>query len=276
MRAARWRGVASVAVVGVLLGACSDSDDSTVGGGTTSSTTTTAAAERLTVLVTNDDGIGAAGIDALVNALAAVDDIDVVVVAPAENKSGSSDTTTDGAVEHRDAATASGVPGTAVEGFPADTIAVALDELGIEPDVVVSGVNSGQNVGTFVELSGTVGAARAALRRGIPAVAVSAGIDAPAGYELGAELVVEWVVAHRAELAAGTVPVEAVVSYNVPDCQAGTPKDPVEVAVASSIPQGVNVFETADCAVVVAEPPADDVAAMVGGYVSVSEVPADL
>ena len=53
---------------------------------------------------------------------------------------------------------------------------MALQELGLEPDVVVSGVNAGQNIGTLIDLSGTVGAAATAARQGVPAVAVSQGI----------------------------------------------------------------------------------------------------
>ena len=60
--------------------------------------------------------------------------------------------------------TASGYEARAVEGFPADTIRVAFDELGLTPDLVVSGINEGQNLGPVVDLSGTVGAARAAVR----------------------------------------------------------------------------------------------------------------
>jgi 5'-nucleotidase len=74
---------------------------------------------------------------------------------------------------------ASGYEATAVGGFPADTIRAALDDLGREPDVVVSGVNSGQNLGQLTEVSGTVGAARVAAARGIPALAVSAQLGGP-------------------------------------------------------------------------------------------------
>ena len=129
--------------------------------------TTTSIPDRLTVLVTNDDGIGAPGIDALVTALSAVDGLDIVVVAPAANQSGTSDKTTPGGASHADATTISGVAGTAVDGFPADSVNVALDELGITPDLVVSGINKGQNTGNLAYASGTVGAARTAARRGI-------------------------------------------------------------------------------------------------------------
>ena len=182
------RLTASCLALVALTAACGGAD----GGGALASSTTAAAPETtttttpvdaLTILVTNDDGIGAPGIDALVNALQALDDVEIVIVAPAENQSGSSDKTTDGPVASAPGATASGVEGTAVSGFPADSVNVALDELGIEPDLVVSGVNEGQNIANLAPISGTLGAARTALRRGVPAVAASApfaGMPTPA------------------------------------------------------------------------------------------------
>jgi 5'-nucleotidase len=264
-----------LAVVGavLVLAACgSDAEDAA----TTTSTTTTAPVQEITVLVTNDDGIGSPGIDALVTALQALEDVELVIVAPAGNQTGTSDRTTPGGATHAPAETISGVAGTAVQGFPADTISVALDELGIEPDLVVSGVNPGQNVGPLAAVSGTVGAARTAVRRGIPAVAASAGLEELTDYELGAELVTAWIVEHRAEIADGSIGADAVVSFNVPGCRAGEPKPLVEVPLATAIPEGTNLFETADCAVEPAEPPADDVAAMLSGYLAETLVPADL
>ena len=131
----------------------------------------------LTILVTNDDGIGAPGINALVNQLIELDNVDVRVVAPAENQSGSSDKTTDGELVWIDSATSGGYAGIAVFGFPADAVNVALEQLDIVPGLVVSGVNSGQNVGPLAPLSGTVGAAQTGARAGYPAIAASAGQD---------------------------------------------------------------------------------------------------
>ena len=257
----------------VLLGVtgCGDDDD---GGGDAGDTTTTAPAEPLQILVTNDDGIGAVGIDVLVNALLEVDDVEVTIVAPAENQSGSSDKTTPGGAPYAEGATASGVEGTAVEGFPADTIGVAIDELGLEPDLVVSGVNTGQNVGPFAWVSGTVGAGRAAVRRGIPAIAGSAGLteDTLEDYELAADLVVDHIEEHRDEYAGGDADTDAVVNINVPDCTDGTAQELVEVALATEVPEGVNVFAT-DCSVASEEPPADDVLAVAGGHPALSLVP---
>lgn len=265
---------------GLLTAACSGDDSADDASATTTAapaeTTTTAAAEPLTILVTNDDGIGAPGIDAVVSALVDVEDVEIVIVAPADNQSGSSDMVTDGPVTHEPSTTASGVEGTAVNGFPADTIGVALDELGIEPDLVVSGVNEGQNVGPLAVASGTVGAAREAIRRGVPAVAGSAGLAEDADYDLGADLIVEWIADHRADLEAGTADTTTVTSFNVPGCAAGDPKDVLEVPLGTAIPDGVNIFLTPDCAVEPATPPADDVAALIAGHSAVTQVPAEL
>jgi 5'-nucleotidase len=267
----------ALAAAAVLVASCSSSSDTSATSTTERATTTsTEPSEPLTILVTNDDGIGAPGIDALVTALSALDAVEVVVVAPAANQSGSGDTTTAGPVAHSAGATASGVAGTAVQGLPADTIAVALDELGVEPDVVVSGVNEGQNVGIVAPISGTLGAARTALRRGIPAVASSAGIGELADFATGARLVVDWITEHRAELLAGTAPHDTVTSFNVPGCQTGTTKELIEVPLATALPAGVNPFVTADCSLPDAQPPADDVAGLVAGHLVVTAVPAEL
>ena len=168
----------------------------------------------------------------LVNSLSEINDVEVTVVAPAENQSGTSDKTTAGGAPYAEGATASGIKGTAVDGFPADTIGVALDELGLEPDLVVSGVNTGQNVGPLAYVSGTVGAGREAVRRGIPAIAGSAGLteDTLDDYQLAADLIVRYIEEHRAEYEDGTATTDAVVNINVPDCTAGSAKAFVEVA----------------------------------------------
>ncbi|MEM0953168.1 MAG: 5'/3'-nucleotidase SurE [Pseudomonadota bacterium] len=229
----------------------------------------------LTLLVTNDDGIAAPGIDTLVNALVAMDDVDVKVVAPAENQSGSSDRTTDGKLEREDSATVSGYQSVAVFGFPADAVNVALNELAIKPDLVVSGVNAGQNVGPFAALSGTVGAARTAARAGVPAVAVSAGL-VPATQDFGAAaaLVVDWITSNRSALLSGIASASTVTSFNVPGCTAGNMRELVQVPLGNALPTGGPgaIFAT-DCSAEPDAPPTSDVDAMVKGYASVTQVP---
>ncbi|TKX87774.1 5'/3'-nucleotidase SurE [Halorubrum sp. SS5] len=121
------------------------------------------------ILLTNDDGIDAVGLRALADALSR--DYDVTVVAPATNQSGVGgarswwDTTVDYTETDR---------GYAVEGTPADCVAVADVALDLDPDVVVSGCNHGPNIGAHIlGQSGTVGAAMEASFLGTPAIAVS-------------------------------------------------------------------------------------------------------
>jgi 5'-nucleotidase len=230
--------------------------------------------QELTILVTNDDGIGAPGIDSLVNNLIALDNVEVVVVAPAENQSGSSDKTTEGDVVYENSATVSGYSGIAVFGFPADAVNVALDQLDIVPNLVVSGVNSGQNVGPFAPLSGTVGAAQTGARAGFPAVAASAGFDSSSDFDAAAELVTAWIDDNRSALANNLASVDTATSFNVPDCTSGNIRELVAVPRADSIPEGVNVFVT-DCSVEPDSAPISDVDAMIKGFAAQTQLPLD-
>ena len=121
------------------------------------------------ILLTNDDGIDAVGIRALADALGR--EYDVTVVAPKSNQSGVGGARSwwDTTVEYTETDA-----GYAVEGTPADCVAVAEVALGLNPDVVVSGCNHGPNIGAHIlGQSGTVGAAMEASFLGTPAIAVS-------------------------------------------------------------------------------------------------------
>lgn len=122
--------------------------------------------DRPHVLVTNDDGIDATGLHALVDILETV--ATVTVVAPAEDQSG-----TGRANSYRVAVEAYD-HGFAVDGKPADCVAVGLRGLDEDIDVVVAGINPGPNLGwQTLGRSGTVGAAAEAALLGVPAMAVS-------------------------------------------------------------------------------------------------------
>jgi 5'/3'-nucleotidase SurE len=128
----------------------------------------------LDILLSNDDGVDAPGLRALHEALRARGHR-VSVVAPSAERSGSSvSVTMHGSLRVREVA-----PGvSAVDGSPADCVRVALTTLLDEtPDLVVSGVNFGQNIGAGTVLSGTVGAAITAAALGVPAIAVSQTVD---------------------------------------------------------------------------------------------------
>ncbi len=132
---------------------------------------------RPLVLLSNDDGVAAEGLEALREALAP--HADVVVCAPEVNQSATSHALSLGRVL-RLRRVREGV--FAVDGTPADCVYVALHARGRVlprlPDLCVSGMNHGLNLGVDAFYSGTVAAAREAALRGIPSVAVSADLAA--------------------------------------------------------------------------------------------------
>ncbi|SSC13993.1 5'-nucleotidase SurE [Mesotoga infera] len=125
------------------------------------------------VLLTNDDGIEAAGIRLLARRLAL--NHDVTVVAPEGNRSGVSHSITWlTPVRIREKATVEGVNSFCTSGTPADCVVAASTLFGDNVfDIVVSGINHGQNLGVDIRYSGTISAALEARTLGIPAIAVS-------------------------------------------------------------------------------------------------------
>ncbi|MGE0485503.1 MAG: 5'/3'-nucleotidase SurE [Gammaproteobacteria bacterium] len=128
----------------------------------------------LDILLTNDDGWDSPGITAVAAALTAAGHR-VTVVAPLTQQSGTGMKITLGEI-----AVTEQRPGVwSVDGSPADAVGVGLQHVmrDAPPDLVVSGANFGQNLGNNVMISGTVGAAMMAVIHGVPAVAVSVGLD---------------------------------------------------------------------------------------------------
>ncbi len=262
--------VIGAAALGVaLLAGCSSSGDDASGG---NAPATTEAPRPLRVLVTNDDGVGADGIDAVVQGLRGIEGVEVTVVAPATNQSGSGGQTTNGALVVTDATTKSGYPAKAVAGFPADTIVWAVDQKGIDftPDLVVSGINAGQNMGPAVDLSGTVGAARAAVTRGIPALAASQGLGDPVDYPSGVRQVLAWFDANRSAVADRTLGTQSVANLNIPTCPTGSVRGQVTVPLATT---SEGYTDAPDCTSTATNPP-DDIKAFLEGFAPLSAVSA--
>ena len=121
------------------------------------------------ILVSNDDGVLAPGIDCLAKELKNIASVDVV--APDRNKSGASNSLTlvnPLRVKILDSGYVS------VEGTPTDCVHLAVTGyLDNEPDLVVSGINNGANLGDDILYSGTVAAAMEGRYLGLPAIAVS-------------------------------------------------------------------------------------------------------
>ena len=130
----------------------------------------------LRVLLTNDDGIEAAGLQALQRALAQLPGVRLAVVAPDGNRSA-----TARSITFRRPLWVTEVPfedgshGFACDGTPVDCVRMAALGLidGFRPDVVVSGINHGANLGDDITYSGTVAAALEGVMLDVPAIAVS-------------------------------------------------------------------------------------------------------
>jgi len=179
------------------------------------------------ILVTNDDGVGAPGLAALTRALVRWTEQagdgpgsphDVVVVAPSSNYSGAGaavGSVTDGTTIGYERATVEGAAGVEAYGLnasPALSVIVgALGAVGPKPDLVLSGINHGVNVGRSILHSGTVGAALTASQLGISALAVSlrAGAD-PDPWGSAADLAVALIPLLVA------APARTVLNLNVP------------------------------------------------------------
>jgi 5'/3'-nucleotidase len=130
----------------------------------------------LNVLLTNDDGIEADGLQAMRRALAALDGVRLAVIAPDGNRSAMARSiTTRRPLWVAEAPFADGAVGYATDGTPVDCVRLASLGLveGFEPDLVVSGINHGANLGDDITYSGTVAAALEGVVLGLPAIAVS-------------------------------------------------------------------------------------------------------
>lgn len=128
------------------------------------------------VLLTNDDGIEAEGLQTLRLALAAVPGIDLVTIAPDGNRSAMARMiTTARPLWVEEVPFDDGTTGYATDGTPVDCVRFAAHGLveGFVPDLIVSGINHGSNLGDDVTYSGTVAAAFEGIILGIPGIAVS-------------------------------------------------------------------------------------------------------
>ena len=237
------------------------------------SSASSAAPQVLDILVSNDDGVTAPGIDALVQALLKRPAVKVTVVAPAQNQSGTGGKTSAGAVA-TPAKTASGYDATAVNGFPADAVNYGLTKVFTpdnQPDLVMAGANLGQNLGPFIDVSGTVGAARAGAAAGVVSIAISSGVGDPVDYAPAVAAAMKWLDDHEVDLRAGPLPPISVFNLNGPTCAPGTKvRGTVEVAPNPDAPPA-DALAPANCAST-APPAPTDVVAFHDGYTTLSEV----
>jgi 5'-nucleotidase len=128
------------------------------------------------VLLTNDDGIDADGLQALRRALLRVPGIELVVIAPDGNRSAMARSiTTNRPLWVEEVDFEDGTQGFATDGTPVDCVRLANLGLvdGFEAELIVSGINHGANLGDDITYSGTVAAALEGIVLGLPAIAVS-------------------------------------------------------------------------------------------------------
>ena len=128
------------------------------------------------VLLTNDDGIEAEGLQTLRRALVQLPGVELAVIAPDGNRSAFARMiTTRRPLWVQEVPFEDGTSGFATDGTPVDCVRLAMLGLieGFDADIVVSGINHGSNLGDDITYSGTVAAALEALVLGIPGIAVS-------------------------------------------------------------------------------------------------------
>lgn len=148
------------------------------------------------ILLTNDDGIGAKGINVLANWAKRLGE--VTVIAPKSEQSGKSHgINIHSEIEIKEVDFPGAARAFAVDSTPADCVRFALLGLGEKFDLVLSGINCGLNIGTDIVYSGTVGAIFEAAAEGVPAVAVSTQPDYLDGVESHLDRVCDFFVKHN-------------------------------------------------------------------------------
>ncbi len=170
------------------------------------------AKQSMRILLTNDDGIWASGLGVLESIARQITD-DIWIVAPQTEKSGVGRACT---FNHPLRLTEVSQQKFSVDGTPADCVSIALEELLKDqpPDVVLSGVNLGENLADSITCSGTIGAAMEASLRGVPAMALS--------QTTKGSLQVEWAAAEHfapaliKQLLENELPSEVLMNINFP------------------------------------------------------------
>jgi 5'-nucleotidase len=238
------------------------------------------------ILLTNDDGIRAEGILAMHRELTRLGDVAVIAPETAQSATGHGITlstpllTSPVTIEN-------GFTGTAVDGRPADCVKLALAQLlPRKPDLVVSGINAGANVGIAVLYSGTVAAAIEAAFLGVPAIATSLLLrkQVPTDYARAARLTLETI---RTILDRGLAPGQ-MANINLPALQPDQHPGGTRITRQCARPWGIDtydrrqdprgrdyywnsaVFKLGETA------PDTDVAAIAEGYISVTPLQFDL
>jgi 5'-nucleotidase len=230
------------------------------------------------ILLSNDDGYQAPGLMALYDAMKAIGD--VVVVAPDRDRSGASNSLT---LEQPIRARTGENGFVRVEGTPTDCVHLAITGLlEREPDMVVSGVNAGANMGDDVIYSGTVAAATEGRFLGLPAIAVSLASHAPRHFETAARVAAELVERLRVD----PLSPDSILNVNVPDLPYGElqgmlatrlgHRHKAEPVIKSTDPRGRPIYWVGQAGAEQDAGPGTDFHAVRNGFVSVTPLQVDL
>ena len=230
------------------------------------------------ILLSNDDGIHAAGLNLLADTLGALGKI--TVVAPNRNRSASSNSLT---LERTIRAQPMQENWYSVDGTPTDCVHLAITGLiKDEPNIVVSGINAGANLGDDVIYSGTVAAAIEGRFLGLPAVAISVTSFQPKFLEDAAQVSLELI----GKLVSTQLPSDVIININIPDL----PRDKIkgvqatrlgnrhkaEPVIESQDPRGKPIYWVGAAGPEQDAGPGTDFHAVNNGYVSVSPMHLDL
>jgi 5'-nucleotidase len=240
------------------------------------------------ILVSNDDGITAPGLGALVTAVRDLGDI--TVAAPDSPQSAMARSITLHKplhVEHVRLEGPAGLEGMAVSGRPADCVRLAVRNLmDGPPDLVLSGINAGANVGVNIFYSGTVAAAAEGAMCGAPAVAFSLSLAGRSATEAEYVTAANYCRVVLDKLLAGGLNGRQLVNVNIPILAAGHPRG-IRVAEQSDAdvigcyhPEPTEVGTTRyhlAAAYDFGEPhPNSDVALLAEGYITVTPLHVDI
>jgi len=230
------------------------------------------------ILIANDDGYLSPGIRALARAMRDVGR--AVIVAPDRNRSGASNSLT---LSHPIPVTRHEQDIFSLEGTPTDCVNIALSGLLEEdPDMVVSGINDGPNMGDDVLYSGTVAAAIEGRNLGHPAIAISMATHEPRHYASAAKVAGMLV----ARLLEAPLPTDTILNVNVPDrvyddlagiraTRLGT-RHQSRNAIRQTSPRGQEIFWIGAAGDVLDDGPGTDFRAVDEGFVSVTPLQIDL
>ena len=230
------------------------------------------------ILLSNDDGYQAPGLEALHGAISGI--AETVVVAPDRDRSGASNSLT---LEQPIRARAGENGFIRVEGTPTDCVHLAITGLlEEEPDMVVSGINAGANMGDDVIYSGTVAAATEGRFLGYPAIAISIASHTPRYFDSAARVAVDLVQ----RLCERPLAADSILNVNVPDLPYDQLKGMLatrlghrhkaEPVVKAEDPRGRPIYWVGPAGAEQDAGPGTDFHAVRNGFVSVTPLQVDL